>query len=145
MLLQSKWAKAWQNQQNNVCPAKTQISLVIRLVWSETLLCTKFVAQDPRLLHAYRKTDQTRQMSRLIWVFPWAHKSLVMSYSGSNFNFVYPSSFTVLFSRQLLICFDLIWATSWENLFYVICEQQRRRSACAFVQSDQHLCCSLLR
>ena len=28
---------------------------------------------------------------------------------------------------------------------YAICEQQRRRSACASVQSDQHLCCSLPR
>ena len=26
-----------------------------------------------------------------------------------------------------------------------ICEKQRCRSACAFAQSDQHLCCSLLR
>ena len=25
----------------------------------------------------------------------------------------------------------IIWATSWENLFYAICEQQRWRSACA--------------
>ena len=37
------------------------------------------------------------------------------------------------------------WARSCENLSYVICEQQRRRSACASAQSDQHLCCSLLR
>ena len=28
---------------------------------------------------------------------------------------------------------------------YVICEQERRRSACASAQSDQRLCCSLLR
>ena len=28
---------------------------------------------------------------------------------------------------------------------YAICEQQRRRSACASVQSDQHHCCSLPR
>ena len=28
---------------------------------------------------------------------------------------------------------------------YTICEQQRRRSACASAQSDQHLCCSLPR
>ena len=27
---------------------------------------------------------------------------------------------------------------------YVICEQQRRRSACTSVQSDQRLCCSCL-
>ena len=26
---------------------------------------------------------------------------------------------------------------------YAICEQQRRRSACASAQSDQHLCCLL--
>ena len=26
---------------------------------------------------------------------------------------------------------------------YAICEQQRRRSACASTQSDQRLCCSL--
>ena len=28
---------------------------------------------------------------------------------------------------------------------YAICEQQRHRSACAFMQSDQRLCCSMLR
>ena len=28
---------------------------------------------------------------------------------------------------------------------YAICEQQRRRSACASALSDQHLCCSLLK
>ena len=38
-----------------------------------------------------------------------------------------------------------IWARSCENVFYAICEQQRCRSACASAQSDQHLCCSLLR
>ena len=31
------------------------------------------------------------------------------------------------------------------KMSYVICEQQRRRSACASSQSDQHLCCSVLR
>ena len=38
-----------------------------------------------------------------------------------------------------------IWARSCENVSYDICEQQRCRSACASVQSDQHLCYSLLR
>ena len=37
------------------------------------------------------------------------------------------------------------WARPWENVSYVKCEQQRRRSACASAQSDQRLCCSLLR
>ena len=55
-------------------------------------------------------------------------------------------------------CFDLrnrntnlnmdafsIWARSCENVSFAICEQQRRRSACASAQSDQHLCCPLRR
>ena len=36
-----------------------------------------------------------------------------------------------------------IWAGPYENVSYVICEQQRRSSACASAQSDQRLCCSL--
>ena len=40
---------------------------------------------------------------------------------------------------------ESIWAGPWENVAYVICEQQRRRSACASAQSDQCLCCSLPR
>ena len=40
---------------------------------------------------------------------------------------------------------EIIWARSCENVSYGICEQQRYRSACASAQSDQHLCCSLLR
>ena len=28
---------------------------------------------------------------------------------------------------------------------YAICEQQRRKSACASAQTDQHICCSLPR
>ena len=38
-----------------------------------------------------------------------------------------------------------MWARSCENVSYAICEQQRCRSACASAQSNQHLCCSLLR
>ena len=53
-----------------VRPAKTQISLGICLVWSESLLCTQWVAKDPSFLHADREdSDQTGRMSRLIWVF----------------------------------------------------------------------------
>ena len=39
----------------HVCPAKTQISLGIRPVWSETLLYTQLVAKDPSFLHADSK------------------------------------------------------------------------------------------
>ena len=40
---------------------------------------------------------------------------------------------------------NIKWAGRWENVSYVICEQQRRRSACASAQSEQRFCRSLLR
>ena len=36
----------------SVRPAKTQISLGIRPVWSESSLCAQWVAKDPSFLHA---------------------------------------------------------------------------------------------
>ena len=54
----------------SVRPAKTQISLGIYPVWSESSLCTQWIAKDPRFLHADNEdSDQTGWMPRLIWVF----------------------------------------------------------------------------
>ena len=53
-----------------VCPAKTQISLGICPVWSESSLCAQWVAKDPGFLHADSgDSDQTGRLPRLIWVF----------------------------------------------------------------------------
>ena len=49
---------------------KTQISLGIRPVWSESLLCVQWVAKGSVLLQADSEdSDQTGRMQRLIWVF----------------------------------------------------------------------------
>ena len=57
------WGIAWQIQQNEVCQAKTQISLGVCPVWSESSLCAPWVAKDPRLLHTDSKdSDQTGQI-----------------------------------------------------------------------------------
>ena len=54
----------------SVRQAKTQISLGIRPVWSESSLCAHWVAKDPSFLHADSEdTDQSGRMPRLIWVF----------------------------------------------------------------------------
>ena len=54
----------------SVRPAKTQINLDIRPVWSESSLCAPWVAKDPSFLHADSEaSDQTGRMPRLIWVF----------------------------------------------------------------------------
>ena len=53
-----------------VHPAKTQISLGIHPVWSESSLCAQWVAKDPSFLHADSEdSDQTGWMPRLIRVF----------------------------------------------------------------------------
>ena len=50
----------------SVRPAKTQISLGIRQVWSESSLCAFGVAKDPNFHHA---DSEGWRMPRLIWVF----------------------------------------------------------------------------
>ena len=52
-----------------VRPSKTQISLGIRPVWSDSSLCALRVSKK-RFLHVDSEdSDQTGQMPRLIWVF----------------------------------------------------------------------------
>ena len=43
---------SYRRAKNDVRPAKTQISLRIRPVWSESSLCAQWVAKDPSFLHA---------------------------------------------------------------------------------------------
>ena len=73
-----------------VCPAKTQISLGIRPVWSESSLCAQWVAKDPSFLHADSEdSDQTGRMPKLIWVFAGRIIILlVLSWGGSNVGFI---------------------------------------------------------
>ena len=72
---------------NNVAvrPAKTQISLGIRPVWSESSLCAQWVAKGPSFLHADSEDSaQTGRMPRLIWVFAGRTLTLlVLSRGGS--------------------------------------------------------------
>ena len=77
-----------RDKTNNVTvrPAKTQISLGIRPVWSESSLCAQWVAKGPSFLHADSEdSDQTGRMPRLIWVFDGRTLTLlVLSRGGSD-------------------------------------------------------------
>ena len=70
----------------SVRPAKTQISLGICPVRSESSLCAQWVGKDPSFLHADSEdSDQTGRMPRLIWVFAGRTLTLlVLSCCGSN-------------------------------------------------------------
>ena len=51
-------------------PAKIQISLRVRAVWSESSLGAFWITKDAKFLHAGNEgSDQTARMRRLIWVF----------------------------------------------------------------------------
>ena len=65
--------------------AKTQISLGIRPIWSESSQCAQWVAKDPSFLHADSEdSGQTGRMPRLIWVIAWRTATLlVLSWGGS--------------------------------------------------------------
>ena len=74
----------------NVRPAKTQISLGTHPVWSQSSLCTHWVAEDPVFLHVDSEdSDQTGRMPRLIWVFAGRTVILlVLSWGGSFVGFL---------------------------------------------------------
>ena len=66
----TNWAAAWQNQQNDVRPAKTLISLGIHPVWSESSLSAWRSPGSLAILRVHSEdSDQTGWMPRLIWVF----------------------------------------------------------------------------
>ena len=69
----------------SVRPVKTQISLGIHPAWSESSMCSYWVAKDPSFLQVDSKdSDQPGRMPRLIWVFAGrALILLVLSYRGS--------------------------------------------------------------
>ena len=80
------WTASWNKvSEMTVCSAKTQISLGIRPVWSESLLCAQWVAKDPSFLHADSEdSDQTGRMPRVIWVSAGRTVIvLVLSWGGS--------------------------------------------------------------
>ena len=83
-------------------PAKAEISLGIRHVWSESSLCTQWVAKDSSFLHADSEdSDPAGQIPRLIWVF-----------SGGTCHFVG-------FVMRLLICFiDTLFHIAGSTCFW---------------------------
>ena len=73
----SHWGRATETEpphdktnKMTVRPAKTEISLLIRPVWSGSSLCAQWVAKAHSFLYADSEDSaQTGRMPRLIWVF----------------------------------------------------------------------------
>ena len=61
----------------SVRPAKTQISLGICPVWSESSLCAQWVAKDPRFLHANSEDWSNWANAQADLSLHWAHSHFV--------------------------------------------------------------------
>ena len=120
------WLRHDKTNKVSVRPAKTQISLGIRPVWSESSLCTQWVAEDPRFLHADSEdSDQTGQMPRLIRIF--AGHTLVLLVLSCHGSFIciqrgylqvkVLNCKPVCFLGQPILDFDLVCCRfmSWEQ------------------------------
>ena len=152
-----------------VRPAKTQLSLGIRPIWSESLLCAL------RTQGFFMRTVRT--LIRLDGCPGWSESSLgahaillVLSWGGS-----YATSLRFWSKHSKEVNHGLIWVPSRENLssgfatrydsnrpaqphrlatvlrfwiqqvdllYYLCSEQQRCWSDCADAQADMRLCCS---
>ena len=58
-------------------PTKTQISLGIRPIWSESSLCAQWVAKDPSFLHADSEDWSDWAYAPADLSFRWTHSQLV--------------------------------------------------------------------
>ena len=113
-----------KTNKKNVRPAKTQISLGIRTVWSESLLCTQCVAKDTSSLHADSEdSDQTGRMPRLIWVF-----------AGRTCHFVcFVMRRVILFTSNIIKCANVhlqLWIikiNSWRCCLQVLTSCHNKR------------------
>ena len=138
--------------------AKTQISLGIRPVWSESSLCAQWVAKDPNFLHTdSEESDKTGRMPRLIWVFAGRTVIvLVLSQGGSFFDWIlvyvgliWPFSTVDIIKEERSEVRRLDHPDVWHLRRYMtkptkwVRAQRRLRSAWASAQSDQSLRCAL--
>ena len=103
--------------------AKTQISLGIRPVWSESSLCAQWVAKDPRFLHPDSEdSDQTGRMPRLIWVFAGRIPTfLVLSWGGS---FSSSTTTNIIIIIVIVICYVY---ESWSKSLFLFLIQRKVR------------------
>ena len=127
----------------NVRPAKTQISLGIRPVWSESSLCTQWAAKEPRFLHEDSEdSDQTERMSRLIWVLARRTLTLLVLSCRGSYLFACPFSANMAVQRDTNNVISAMYTNlnnlEWKSvrlsdvfqIFHPWCQLKRSESRC---------------
>ena len=118
-------------------PAKTQISLGIRPVWSESSLSAwRHLGSLPTHWAHSEHSYQTLRVPRLIWVFA-GHTLTLLVLSCRGLICLCEVIFHYLLSNNK-------WAASWQNLF-IPYTNNKDKDQPAHPHCDQHLCFSLPR
>ena len=91
----------------HVRPAKTQISLGIRPVWSESSLCVLWVAKDPQFLHVHNEDWSDWADVKADLSLCWAHRSFCW--------FLNPEDMT---TKKAIGC-SITYLTTWYGHIYV--------------------------
>ena len=104
----------------SVRPSKTQISLGICPVWSESWHCAQWVAKDQSFLHADSKDWSVWADAQADLSLPWAHTHFV--------------GFVMLWLNY--------WSGVWKNQQDDECTKWRLKSARASTQSDHSSLCA---
>ena len=119
-----------------LCPAKTQVSLGICPVWSESSLSAWRNLGTLATLWAHSEdSDQTGQMPRLIWVF--AGRTLILLVLSCRGSVDFHGLVREIAHYRNNMNQSTTKPTKWHAA------QQRLRSAWVSAQSDQSLLCAL--
>ena len=106
-----------------VRPAKTQISLGIRSVWSESSLCAHWVAKDLTFLHAdCEDSYNTGRMPRLIWIFvkrTYHFAGFVMRWLICGYLVYWLEKQYINLKLFLVRCTDLLWFNESGHIQYM--------------------------
>ena len=81
------WATAWQNQQNDLCAhRRLRSGLGIRPFWSESSLCSLWIAKDPMLFHVDSKDLSDWADTQDDQSLHWVHRSFCYAQAHQLFS-----------------------------------------------------------
>ena len=123
-----------------VCPAKTQISLGIRPVWSESSLCAQWVPKDPSFLHADSEDWSDWADAQADLSLRWAHNHTV-GFVMRRLIFISFQTGKIQVTSQQMHLFQVyyIWTSSRENLSLRYSDQVRLKPACSATETSYYL------
>ena len=110
----------------SVRPAKTQISLGIRPVWSESSLWAQWVAKDPSFLHADSEECSDWADVQADMSLRWAHSHIV---GFVTMRLIYLSILSLSATGTLWSMTDCFFPSSFHSIIFILKYMQKATSS----------------